>query len=153
MTPLLVPLVSWDQVVFPIIGVLLSGGLVGAWFNYRLGKKKLPIDSNTAAAVLSEKAGNLALAIAERGDKKLVSLEEKQDQQRRDMDAMAAELARKGDLLDKVVNVIHGFREWYNGKIVDQWDTVRQQPVPPDPPLEMKHWDETYSSLVTGRDS
>lgn len=148
MTPLLVPLVTWDQFVIPIIGVLLSGSLVGAWLTYRLGKKKLPIDSNTAAAVLSEKAGNLALAIAVRGDQKLVALEGKQDQQRKDMDAMAAELARKGDLLDKVVNVIHGFREWYNGKIVDQWDTVRQQPVPPDPPLEMKRWDDTYSSLI-----
>jgi len=152
MTPLLIPLITWDQFVIPLMGFLITGGSLGAFLTYRLGKKKLPIDSNTAAAVLSEKAGNLALAVAERADKKMITLEEKQDRQRKDMDAMAAELARKGDLLDKVVHVIHGFREWYDGKIVQQWDTVRQQPVPPDPPLEMKHWDDNYSSLITGRD-
>ena len=159
MTPLLIPLITWDQWLVPILVVLLGGGSLGAYLTYKLGKKKLPIDSNTAAALLSEKAGNLALAIAERGDKRLVELEKSLHIQRRDMNGMAEELANtnrklteKSELVDKtrseVQAIWHGFWGWYENKIVGPWETVRQQPIPPDPPVEFNNPDRPYSSIL-----
>lgn len=158
MTPLLIPLITLDQWLVPVLVVLAGGGLLGAWLTYKLGKKKLPIDSNTAAAILSEKAGNLALAIAERSDGKLVGIEAKMDQQRKDMNAMAAQLAitnlklaEKSELVDKtraeVQSIWHGFWGWYDNKIVARWETLRLQPIPPDPPIEFNNPDRPYSSM------
>jgi len=159
MTPLLIPLLTLDQILIPVLGVLAGGGALGAWLTYKLGKKKLPIDSNTAAAVLSEKAGNLALAIATRGDANLTRLEEVVNQQREDMNAMSAQLAatnlklsQKSELVDKtrseVQAIWHGFWGWYDNKIVARWEIVRQQPIPPDPPIEFNNPDRPYSSIL-----
>lgn len=142
------PLISYDQILMPILLALLSGGIITGWFEFRSRNKKAPIDTALASSLMSEQAGKLALSIAERQETELKDLKKDMKTQRTDMDAIAAELAKKSLLLDKVVNVIHGFREWYDGKIVQQWDTVRQNPVPPDPPVEMRNWDDHYSSFL-----
>ena len=159
MTPFLIPLLTLDQILVPVLGILLSGGTLGAFLTYRIGKKKLPIDSNTAAALISERAGNLALAIAERGDKNLTRLEDVVNKQRKDMDVMASQLtatnlklSEKSELVDKtrseVQAIWHGFWGWYDNKIVARWETVRQQPIPPDPPIEFNNQDRPYSSIL-----
>lgn len=154
MTPLLIPLLTWEQVLPPILGILFSGGLVGTILTYRLGKKKQPIDSATAAAAISERAGHLALAIAETQRKDIDALRRDLGQQRTDMNAVAAELAKRSEVLDRtrqeVRALIHGIREWYDHKIVAHWEVVRLQPVPPDPPVEIQGLDHPYSSLLDG---
>jgi hypothetical protein len=77
------------------------------------------------------------------------------------MDAMASQLAatnlklsEKSEIVDKtraqVQAIWHGFWGWYDNKIVARWDTVRQQPIPPDPPVEFNNPDRPYSSMLNG---
>jgi hypothetical protein len=48
----------------------------------------------------------------------------------------------------EVKALIHGIREWYDRKIVDRWEVVRLQPVPPDPPVEIQKFAHPYSSML-----
>lgn len=155
----------WEQLILPLIGTILGTGSIAAFLNYRISKNKEPIDAATAAAAISEKAGNMALAIAERQDKDIrrqtddiLGLRKSQTTQGEVMDAMAKELAmtksklteksQKLDRLDqRFETFFHGIRDWYDNKIVAQWDDIRQRPVPPDPPMEMANTNE-YTSIL-----
>lgn len=155
MTPLLTPLLSefWTQAALPFFGIILSGGLIKVILDNRRAKRQEPIDSATAASLISEKAGNMALAIAERQDREIKELREIMQNQRRDMNAMDTELRAKGDLVlrtrEEIKAIFQGFRTWYFDKIVEPWETVRQNPVPPDPPAVMTAGSEFSSMLGT----
>lgn len=151
------------QILLGLAGLILGGGGAGAILEYKSRKKKEPIDQATAAAAISEKAGNLALAMAQSSNNDIRSLREEMEalrednrKQRRDMDAMGAELAKRSQVLEATRSELRalmmGVREWYMGKVVNQWEIIRQQPVPPDPPLELRNWDSGYSSLINEED-
>lgn len=151
MTPLLFPGVDWNQILVPLLGFLLPAGGVTAWVSWRHQKKMEPIDSATAVVAMSESAGKMALAIASRQDSDIVKLRKDMDAMSKTLASTAEKLAVKSDLLDKtrfeISTLFHGFRNWYDNKIVAHWETVRQQPVPPDPPIELSNT-SGYSSML-----
>ena len=124
-----------DALLVAIVTTLLSGGVVTALAGWLRDRKRAPIDALSAVTAMSESVGRQAVALVEQ-------LQEQQAADRSvsrlEIERLRADLSRQqhavGVIRRELSNLRSAWLAWYRAVIVDQWDTVRRDPSPPDPP-------------------
>lgn len=117
-----------------IITALGMGGLGGVIREWWRDRRRDPIDRATAMVALSQTAGEQALALVHDLREEVTRLHAREASTQ----AALAGLRRDFDTFRK------SWLDWYR-HITRDWSRIRQQPIPPDPPLVDG---DSYSSII-----
>ena len=124
-----------DALLVAIVTTLLSGGVVTALAGWLRDRKRAPIDALSAVTAMSESVGRQAVALVEQLQEQQVA---DRSVSRLEIERLRADLTRQqhavGVIRRELSNLRSAWSAWYRAVIVDQWDTVRRDPSPPDPP-------------------
>lgn len=124
-----------DALLIAIVTTLLSGGVVTALAGWLRDRKRAPIDALSAVTAMSESVGRQAVALVEQLQEQQVA---DRSVSRLEIERLRADLTRQqhavGVIRRELSNLRSAWSAWYRAVIVDQWDTVRRDPSPPDPP-------------------
>lgn len=121
------------QMLFGILGTILSGGLVKVFLDWRTTRRKEPIEAKTAEIANAKTLSDAALAMVadmredrDRQDQRIATLEQR-DRERE---------CREQQDRERIAN-LEGFAmrvgSWYQ-KLVADWPYYRQQDQPPPIP-------------------